>query len=164
MTCMEELHYLIFNRRVGEISGLENQPSNVSEFIASESLQLPSTAGSTPTPSVASTPMSSHTSSSGALTSVTLPAPLALAANVLPFLLPASGNISQSVPQSNRRVAAAAESVSNGAREGLAAASVAAAAVAAAASPFFSQELHDNLNLFLKTATAYMTMEMSKRK
>lgn len=134
---------LIFPSRVyaGEAAENIKQAANVNELIASESLQLS-----------ASSNTSNSTSRSAAPTpSVPLPAPLALAANVLPFLLPAAGQ--PSLPASNRR---AADNSSNGTSDS-------AAVAGAAASQFFTPELRDNLNQFLKTATAYMVMQLNKQ-
>jgi hypothetical protein len=122
----------------------------VNELIASESLQMSTSGGSASTAVRPAAPTPS----------VPLPAPLALAANVLPFLLPAAGNVATApAPAATRR---AAESSSNGTADS-AAAAAAVAANAVAASQFFTSELRDNLNQFLKTATAYMVMQLNKQ-
>lgn len=119
----------------------------MNEMIASESLQMSASSGSASTAARAAAPTPS----------VPLPSPLPLAATVMPFLLPATGNVTTaSAPAPSRR---AAESSSNGTVDS----ATAVAANAVAASQFFTPELRDNLNQFLKTATAYMVMQLNKQ-
>lgn len=111
--------------------------TSVSEFMASQARSTDS-AGTAASQSVEQAP------------GVPLPAPLAMANNVLPFLLPTAGSATASQPQAPRRA--------------LESAAEAADSIAAQAdSTFFTPELRDNLNQFLKTATAYMLMQMNKQ-
>ncbi|ETI34414.1 hypothetical protein L914_18308 [Phytophthora nicotianae] len=103
-------------------------PTSTSEFLETGALQLPAPA-----------PIPSQTHSAHAIAS----AQASLSANALSYLLPATANL----------VTSTAPSAANGQSEG------AIPGVSAPGTPaVFSQELHDNLNMFLKTATAYLVM------
>ncbi|KAG3120513.1 hypothetical protein PI124_g2430 [Phytophthora idaei] len=105
-------------------------PASTTDFLATGALQLP-----------APTPIPSQTQSAHAIAS----AQASLSASALSYLLPAAANL----------VTAMTPSAANEQSEG----AEAIPGVSAPGTPaVFSQELHDNLNMFLKTATAYLVM------
>ncbi|KAK1947138.1 hypothetical protein P3T76_001148 [Phytophthora citrophthora] len=114
-------------------------PANTRDYLATGALQIP-----------APIPIRSQAQSAHAIAS----AQASLSANALSYLLPATANL----------VTSMAPSTTNGERSPDAAdqpdvaVPVAGVGVGAGAPAVFSQELHDNLNMFLKTATAYLVM------
>jgi hypothetical protein len=111
-------------------------PSSLAEFLSTGALQLSQH-------SSGSSGVSHGQSSARAMAS----AQASLSANALSYLLPVTTHILNSV----------APSATNGHPAPAAGPTTGAPGVAGTPA-VFSQELHDNLNMFLKTATAYLVM------
>lgn len=109
-------------------------PATVSDFLATGALELPQ-----PAQIPSQTQSSAHAIAS---------AQASLSASALSYLLPATANIVTSLipPATNGHPGPAGQAATPGVGN------------AAGAPAVFSQELHDNLNMFLKTATAYLVM------
>ncbi|KAE8906502.1 hypothetical protein PF010_g464 [Phytophthora fragariae] len=109
-------------------------PASISEYLSTGALQIPNPARNPVIPN--QTQSSDHTIAS---------AQASLSAKALSYLLPATANM----------MAAVVPPAANGSAAG----SVPEVPPPAASAPaVMTQELHDNLNMFLKTATAYLVM------
>ncbi|KAL3674399.1 hypothetical protein V7S43_000354 [Phytophthora oleae] len=114
-------------------------PANTRDYLATGALQIP-----------APVPIRSQAQSAHAIAS----AQASLSANALSYLLPATANLVTSMAPP----AANGEGPLDAAGQPNVVGAVPAVGIAPGAPAVFSQELHDNLNMFLKTATAYLVM------